>query len=273
MAADDAAWPRLPIFGQEVEPDEEPEVEAEDDARRVVLITGAAGNIGRKLRRAWADQYEIVAIDLRRPDDDPEVIAADLSVWDESWTAYFDEVDAVVHLAGNPDEFATWEALEAPNLDALYNVAMAAALAGVERLVFASSNHAMGEYEHATHGTISEDLPPKPDGPYGGLKLAGERLGRTLSASTGLEFVALRIGWVQHEANRPETLPHAWARSIWLSDGDLVRLFTRAIEADLGDRPFVVANGLSSNRGTRWSLDVARSVLGYDPQDDAEAGG
>lgn len=100
------------------------QVEAEP---RTVLITGASGNIGRKLRSAWADVYNLVLIDKNAPDDDPDVIAADLSVLDDEWITHFHGVDTVVHLAANGDEFAGWDELIAPNLDALANVFHAAA--------------------------------------------------------------------------------------------------------------------------------------------------
>ena len=112
------------------------------------MITGACGNIGRKLRKAWADVYDLVLIDQAADDDDSEVIVADLAILDEEWITHFHGVDTVVHLAANPNESAPWEELIGPNLDALANVFHAAALAGVERIIFASSNHVMGDYRH-----------------------------------------------------------------------------------------------------------------------------
>jgi NAD+ dependent glucose-6-phosphate dehydrogenase len=241
-----------------------------EDAPRTVLVTGASGNIGRKLREAWEGRYEIIPIDRVVAPDDPEVIAAELADWDESWVELFDEADAVVHLAANPSEFSPWEDLYRPNMDALANVVLAAAQAGVERFVFASSNHAMGGYREAgCSGPISADLPPRPGNPYGATKLMGERLGRCVAAAYGMTFVALRIGWVQRGENQPETLTDAGDRSIWLSNRDLVQLFTRAIEADLEPGRFIVVNGLSRNLNTRWTLAEAEQALGYVPEDGA----
>lgn len=251
-----------------LDPDDEDGLD--DDAPRTVLITGASGNIGRKLRAAWGDLYDLVLLDLD-PRDDHDVYAADLADPDAGWIEHFQGVDAVVHLAGNPNEFAEWDDLEAPNLDALANVLNASVLAGVDRVVFASSNHAMGDYRHAGDGPITVDLPPKPDGPYGATKLMGERLGMAHASAFDLTFVALRIGWVQRGENRPETLPDDWARAIWLSNADLVRLFTCAVEADLDAGEFVVVNGLSNNRGTRWSLSEAADWLDYHPADGSGA--
>jgi len=243
----------------------------EEDAVRTVLITGASGNIGQKLRAAWDDVYDLILIDRTPLPADPDIIVADLGHLDEDWITHFHGVDTVIHLAGNPNEFAAWEDLQGPNLDTLCNVFHAAALAGVDRLIFASSNHAMGAYRDLGDMPITVDLPPRPDGPYGGTKLMGERLGKSLARAFDVTFIALRIGWVQEGANRPETLPDAWSRGLWLSNGDLVRLFDCAVEAELGDELFVVVNGLSNNRGTRWDLSATAEKLGYSPEDDAYA--
>ena len=257
------------VDGNEGEDDDEDD---DDDGEvRTVLITGASGNLGRKLRAAWADVYDLVLIDREAGDDDPDVVAADLAELDDSWVSLFEGVDTVVHLAANPDEFAPWEDLERPNLDALANVFHASALAAVDRIVFASSNHAMGGYRDLGDMPITVDLPPRPDGPYGATKLVGERLGRSLAHAFDVSVVALRIGWAQPGENRPETLPDDWSRAMWLSNDDFVHLLDCAVEADLGDRPFVVVNGMSNNRGSRWDLTPAADLLGYSPEDDAYA--
>ena len=164
---DEGAVPDDDLLAQEIE--EEP---------RTVLITGACGNIGRKLRAAWTEVYDLVLIDKTAPEDDPEIIEADLTTLDDDWITHFHGVDTVVHLAANPDDRAPWDELIGPNLDALANVFHAAALAGVERLIFASSNHVMGGYKDFEDAPITVDLEPRPDGPYGVTKLVGEPLPR-----------------------------------------------------------------------------------------------
>jgi hypothetical protein len=237
---------------------------------RTVLITGACGNIGKKLRAAWAEVYDMVLID-KSPGDDDEVNEADLSVLDDDWITHFHGVDTVVHLAANPNESAPWTELIEPNLDALANVFHAAALAGVERIIFASSNHVMGDYQFRGVEQITVDLDPLPDGPYGVTKLVGERLGLSLARAFDLTFIALRLGWVQEGKNRPGTLPDDWSRKLWLSNADLIRLFDCAVEAPIEDRSFVLVNGMSRNHGMRWDLSDAAELLGYLPEDDAFA--
>ncbi len=241
-----------------------------DEEPRTVLITGACGNIGRKLRAAWTDVYDLVLID-QEAGDDPEIIEADLAILDDDWITHFHGVDTVVHLAANPDDRAPWEELIGPNLDALANVLHAAALAGVERIIFASSNHVMGEYREFGDGPITTDMDPRPDRPYGVTKLVGERMGQSLARAFDLTFIALRLGWIQRGKNRHETLPDDWSRGLWLSNTDLIRLFDAAVEAEIEDRSFVVVNGMSRNHGMRWDLSDAAELLGYLPVDDAFA--
>lgn len=257
----------------ETESDDEALLESIEEEPRTVLITGACGNIGRKLRSAWVDVYDLVLIDRAASEDDPEIIIADLEVLDDDWITHFHGVDTVVHLAANTDEFAPWDDLIGPNLDALANVFHAAALAGVERLVFASSNHVMGERRESDSEPIDVDAEPRPDGPYAITKLVGERMGRSLARAFDMTFIALRLGHIQEGPNKPETLPDHWARQMWLSNADLVRLFDCAVEAEIEDRTFVLVNGMSRNHGMHWDLSEAAELLGFLPVDDAFAEG
>jgi nucleoside-diphosphate-sugar epimerase len=256
----------------EDEPQDEDILDMEVDSEpRTVLITGACGNIGRKLRAAWDDVYDLILLDAQVGPNDSDVFKVDLSVWDEDWTTHFHGVDTVVHLAADSDERHALEDLLQPNLDAMANVFNAAALAGVDRVVFASSNHVMGQYNEPGDEPITVDLPPRPGNPYGIFKLVGERLGKSLAEAFDLTFIALRIGWVQEGRNRPETISDDWGRKMWLSNHDLVQLFDAAVEAEIEDSRFVVVNGVSRNHGTRWDLTDAAEILGYLPEDDAYA--
>ena len=166
------------------------------------------------------------------------------------------------------NELCELDDLIQPNLDAMANVFNAAALAGVDRIVFASSNHVMTEYKDAGDDTITVELPPRPGNPYGMLKFVGERLGKSLAQAFDLAFIAIRIRWVRGR-NRPDTLPDDWSKKMWLSNHDLIQLFDAAVEAEIEDTPFVVVNGVSRNHGTRWDLTDGAEVLGYLPEDDA----
>src|SRR4051794_23343224 len=106
---------------------------------RTVLITGAAGCLGSKLRRHLEGRYDLRLLDLD-PRGDPTLVQADLSQWEPRWADLFQGCDAVVHLAGNPVAQSDWPALIGPNLDAAIHVFDACVRARVLRVVYASSN-------------------------------------------------------------------------------------------------------------------------------------
>ena len=246
-----------------------------------VLITGARGNLGVKLAAHLRGRTQLVLLDRSGSEG---VKSANLSQWGE-WIRQFKGVEAVVHLAGNPVAYHDWPDLIGPNVDAMRNVYKAAAIHGVRRVVFASSNHVMGGYQDGPPVPITEALPPKPglryfadgaerfSGAYAATKLLGERVGRQYTASRGLEVVAVRIGWVWRGVNAPGELPAErgrWFRDMWLSDRDFLHLMDCCLCARLPE-PFLIVNGMSANTGMRWDLTAARTVLGYEPKDDVNA--
>lgn len=252
-----------------------------------VLITGAAGNLGRKLANALQGRYELRLLD-QTAGDGGDIIQADLSVWDPAWVQHFTGVDAVVHLAANPNPMPPWADLLASNMDTVVNVFNAAAHGDVKRVIYASSNHAMGQYKDIPEPeTITTETPARPGTrstrngveahttPYGAMKLLGERVGKCFSDAYGMEVIAVRIGWVLRGSNQPSDIgPEAeeWYRLMWLSDRDFCNLMERGIEADLGETRFAVVNGMSNNIGMRWDIEYTQQLLGYAPQDDVTKG-
>ena len=234
---------------------------------KVVLITGANGNIGRKLCRHLQAQggYELRRLDLDAAGA-PGVIAADLSVHDEAWARHFEGVDAVLHLAAHGSPGIDWETAQRLNIDLTANVYDAAALKGAGRVVFASSNWVMAGHRF-DQVRLTTDLPPRPLNPYGASKLFGERAGKSLAERRGVPFIGLRIGYCQEGENRPG--PHMgmglWGQQMWLSNRDLCHGWERAILAE-GVR-FAVLNLMSDNPGMPWDIEETRRVIGYQPRD------
>ncbi len=248
---------------------------------QVVVITGAAGNMGRKLRAPLEGHVELRLLD-RDARGDAAIHEADLSTWG-AWTEQLRGAEIVFHFAADPEAYHSWPELIGPNVDALIHTYQAAVLGGVRRVIFASSNHVMGGYQHDPAVVLSDETPPQPglrylgDGrprrsdAYASAKLFGERLGRCYATSHGIETVAVRIGWIwRGGANEPQNLPAErgeWFRLMWLSDRDYLRLMDRCLLAKLPEK-FVVVNGVSANSGMKWDLEPGRRALGFEPLDD-----
>ncbi|GAA5512842.1 uronate dehydrogenase [Deinococcus carri] len=227
-----------------------------------ILITGAAGQVGTALREGLRGHFPIIRLtdnrDLGEAQPGEELVRADLTDFDQVRAA-MEGVDAVIHLGGIPDE-DTYERIRDVNIDGTYNVLEAARQAGVTRVAFASSIHAVGFYPRSEK--VSPDMPVRPDTYYGVSKVFGEALGRMYFEKHGVAFVGVRICSFQP---RPKDARHL---STWLSPRDAVQLFEKAVTApDVG---FLLVAGISGNT-RRWMTEDGWDVLGYEPQDNAEA--
>jgi NAD(P)-dependent dehydrogenase (short-subunit alcohol dehydrogenase family) len=229
----------------------------------VVVITGAAGLIGSMLRPRLARPgrtLRLLDTALLAAGPGEEVIQASVTDMD-AMTAACQGADAVIHLAGIPGE-TSWESLEEVNLNGSYVTFEAARRAGTPRVVFASSNHAVG-FTPRSAFPVPDYAFPAPDTYYGVFKAAVEALAAMYHHRYGMDAICLRI---LSCFPRPGTVRML---SSWLSPDDAGRLFEACLTAE---RPgFRVAFGVSANTRGGWvSLDEARA-LGYEPRDDAEA--
>ena len=231
-----------------------------------VLVTGAAGSIGRVVTVGLADRgHEVVGLDLVPQPDGQEGpwYTVDCTDADAVWAVLDDApVDAVVHLAGHPGEAGLPESLAS---HVVTTAALLDAMVGhdVTRFVYASSNHAVGRTPRAglDDGLLRTDARPRPDTFYGVGKVAAEALMSLYVDRYGLDAVACRIGSF---LERPETVRNL---STWLSHDDCVRMVDAALTATAPG--FAVLYGVSSNTRGWWDLEPGRA-LGYEPQDDAE---
>ena len=234
-----------------------------------VVVTGAAGDLGKKVCRHLRslDRFQVIGLDIAS-NGDPEIVSADLAIFDPGWTRQFIGADAVVHLAANVWRYAPWPDLWRDNVDALLNVFEAAARNGPMRVVFASSASVMDEY-FWQQGTLGTGLVENPSTAYGASKAFGERIGKYFSAHRGLSVICLRIGDVLvGEGETPDRnsggAEGVWGQQKWLSESDLNQIVEKSIEAEGID--FAVINAVSDNQGMRWDLVGAERGVGYRPQ-------
>ena len=229
---------------------------------RRVVVTGAAGRIGRAIAPLLPPDWDVQGTDLTAGDGISALDVSDAG----ACRAAFAGVDAVVHLAAMPDPAAAWEQLLPVNVIGAYHVAQAAAECGVRRLVLASSLHVISARPDTTQSRAND--PPRPGNLYGATKAWAEALGAWVAgASASTSVVALRIGYFAE--SRPGAAVPDRARSAWLSPRDAAELVRAAVEADCVK--FAVANGISANRYLAADLEETMQQLGYRPADDAWA--
>lgn len=229
-------------------------------ARRL-LLTGAAGGLGRVLRprlRARCSMLratDIAPMDAAEPGE--EVIQAALD--DRAAIhALVAGIDAIVHLGGVSTE-QPFDAILPANIVGVYNLYEAARQHGVGRVVFASSNHVTGFYRQDE--VIDATMPVRPDGHYGISKAFGENLSRFYFDRHGIETVCLRIG-----SSFPEPKDRRMLAT-WLSYDDLERLVVASLTAPVVGHSIVY--GMSDNATTWWDNTPAKHI-GFRPQDSSE---
>jgi uronate dehydrogenase len=231
-------------------------------APRTVLLTGAAGGLGTLMRGLLpAYGYDLRLFDVRPIQGEPDAITADLGDRDALREAVRG-VDAILHLAGISLE-STFDRILRANIEGTYHLYEAARAEGVRRVVFASSNHAVGFTARPRAGDplIAIDTPRRPDSYYGLSKCFGEDLAQLYADRHGIETVSIRIGSCFPEPTTVRML------SVWMSPADGARLFHAALTADVTGH--TVVYGSSANTRLWWDLSGARA-LGYEPQDDSE---
>jgi uronate dehydrogenase len=228
---------------------------------KTVLITGAAGDVGTHLRRELAGKYRIVASDLRPLKEKfkgQSFKKADISKMSDA-LRITKGVDAVIHLGGYSVE-GPWEGILNANIVGCYNMFEAARRNGVKRILFPTSNHAVGFYERSR--TIDHRVYIKPDSRYGVSKVFGEALGSLYADKYGMEVFCMRIGNVGTEPIDKRRL------AIWFSPRDLAQLVTIGLEHP--DIRFEIVYGISGNTRA-WYDNANAQRLGYRPKDNSEA--
>jgi uronate dehydrogenase len=228
-----------------------------------VLLTGASGALGRELTRALSRQRWALRLTdiVDFPESVPDSASFTKADLEDGVTLLrlAEGCGAILHFGGASVE-RPFEEVIGPNIRGVYHIYEAARRERA-RVVFASSNHAIGFHERSER--LDEDCQLRPDGFYGLSKAYGEFMGRLYWDKHGVESVSIRIG-----SSFPEPADERMLAT-WLSYPDLERLIMRCVLAD--KTGCSVIWGASKNaRMTWWGRD-ARQKIGWEPEDSSDS--
>lgn len=226
-----------------------------------LLITGAAGGLGSVMRTKLAHLADVIRLsdisDLGEAAANEEIVTCDLG--DKGAVdALVEGCDAIVHFGGISTE-QPWSKIRNGNIDGVFNLYEAARKHGNPRIIFASSNHAIGFHKHTD--LLDADARTRPDGLYGVSKVFGEAMASLYHDKFGIETAMVRIG-----SCFPEPKNHRML-STWLSYDDLVSLVECAFRAPKLGCPVIYG---VSNNDTVWWDNSKVSYLGWHPKSNAE---
>lgn len=222
-----------------------------------LLMTGAAGGVGKAIRGKLAPLADIVRLSDRQDLEDAaaheEIVYCELT--DKAAVdALVEGCDGIVHLGGQSVE-ADWETVRDSNIEGLYNLYEAARKHNVGRILFASSNHVIGYYPQSQ--LLNAQTPPRPDGLYGVSKAFGEALASLYHDKFGIETAIVRIG-----SCFPEPFDHRMLAT-WLHEDDFVSLIDCMFEASRLGCPIIY--GMSDNDVVWWDNSQV-AYLGWKPK-------
>lgn len=227
-----------------------------------LLITGANGGLGSVCRERLGHLADTIRLSARKglgdAAENEEIVYCDLG--DKAAVEELVEgCDGIVHMGGQATE-APWETIRNANIDGMFHLYEAARKSSVRpRIIFASSNHAIGFYKQTER--LDANSVPKPDGLYGVSKVFGEAMASMYYHKFGIETASVRIG-----SCFPEPKNHRML-STWMSYDDFVQLIERIFTVPRLGCPIIY--GASANDSSWWdNREVA--YLGWQPKDNAE---
>jgi UDP-glucose 4-epimerase len=166
----------------------------------MILVTGAAGFVGRALTARLTSRFQVRAVTHAVPHEwlhpNLTVIHGKALSPEEDWSAVLDGVGTVVHCAARVhvmresggDASAAYRRI---NVEGTLNLARQAGAAGVRRVIFLSSIMVKGECTLPGQ-PFTTDQTPAPSDPYGISKMEAELGLRALARDSGLEAVIIR---------------------------------------------------------------------------------
>ena len=245
-----------------------------------VLVTGMCGKIGTVIGETLSKEFEFTSLDLTTKQGFKS-FTGDISKIEEIQSA-FESQDAVIHLGADPRGEAPWESILQNNIVGTRNVFEASRIAGIKKVIFATTNHVVGYlyqkndlYKSILEGKVKESntkIPlinndiSRPDCLYAVSKLFGESLASLYQDKYDMSFICIRFGGIQIPDR--EVNDHPSKRAMWLSHNDLGQIIKSSLNAP-SSLDYKIIYGVSNNRLKIHDLESAKESIGYVPVDDA----
>lgn len=233
--------------------------------RERILLTGAAGRIGRVIVPILRQSYALRLLDLEpvATERDDHVVRCDLRNFCALKRAC-KGVRALVHLAAVSDEADFHSKLLPANLEGVYNAFEAARQAGLRKVIFASTAQTVLNYGKGHW--VTPDMPPRPFTVYACTKVFGEALARYYADTHGMMMIVLRICYFRNYDDPLLRVPGHDVQREWVSPRDLTHIIVKGLRKDISHGVFFA---VSNNTGRYWDIRNAQEILGYNPQDNA----
>tara|TARA_B110001454_G_scaffold74706_1_gene72266 strand:- start:9711 stop:10472 length:762 start_codon:yes stop_codon:yes gene_type:complete len=246
-----------------------------------ILITGGSGLIGTVLNNHLKENYDVSNLDIKKPSDSSQkTFIGNINKIEDLQIASKNK-DTIIHLGAVISVNSNWKEVLDNNIESTRNVYESAKINGVKKVIFASSNHAVGLFENDSPykeivsgkynnidpdniKRIDENVPIRPDSYYGVSKSFGESIGRYYFETYNIQSINLRIGTVQKIDTPKSSIRHY---STWLSHRDISQLVEKSIIHDVG---FEIFYGVSNNKWRIWDISNAYKKISYMPIDNAE---
>jgi uronate dehydrogenase len=273
---------------------------------RVLVVTGAAGAVGRALRPLLAPRFDRVVLTDVAPLgmrskgsqllENERFVRGDCDDRDFVRNLLRECVDGVsddgasvgvLHLGAAVGASLGFAEVLGPNIVAVHHVLEACRDFGVRQVVLASSHHAAGfaprpssndeqpvaDEEHSS--SASSPVGPgvvRPDSEYAASKVYAEALGSLFADKYGLNVLSIRVGFI-----RPDAIDGVVSQrrrlATWVSPRDLAQLVLLGLDPTTHDAGHTVVYGVSGpseGSGQVPFFDTASALaLGFAPRDRA----
>ena len=243
-----------------------------------ILVTGMSGLIGGLAGRKFAESNEVTALGRSKVEGFPTTVV-DIGDGIDDILPALEGVETVIHMAGSRGDVPAETHIKA-NVTGVYNLFEACRIAGVKRIVAASTGAVIAGYEKddpfkslvhdpdfdmpSPRPIITVDDPVRPRNMYSVSKMFTENLARMYTEQHDISIICIRIGKV--EIN--DVPLNARNASVWCSHRDILQMIDKAVNAP-DDLKYAVVFACSDNPTRYRDIEHAKNVLGFVPQDSA----